>query len=288
MAAIKHILFPYDFSRQGELAIPFVRTIASRYGATVTVFGVVPPVWNTATADVPVLVREETEGQERALESQLDRALEQDFAGFTVERATALGDPALRIVEFAHSHKVDLIAMPTHGFGVFRSLLIGSVTAKVLHDAHCPVWTATHAEEQHAQALPRSIVCAVDGTSEDTVMLMHWASCFSKAMGASLKLFHAVPPISDWLALPSERELQEQVRTEARAKLDAQLQQAAGIDAPLRVAVGKITDAVAEEARQENADLLIIGRGTAHEKLGRLRSHTYGIIQQSPCPVLSV
>lgn len=288
MSEIKHILFPFDFSPQGDLAIPFVRAVASRCGATVTLFGAVPPVWNTAAAEVPVLVREETEGQERDLQARLDRRLEQDFAGFSVERASALGDPALKIVEFAHSHGVDLIMMPTHGFGIFRSLLIGSVTAKVLHDANCPVWTATHAEEQHSPPLPRTVVCAVGGTSEDTVLLMQWASRFSKAIGASLKLFHAVPPISDWLALASERELQEQVRTEARAKLDAQLQQAAGIDAPLRVAVGKVTDAVAEEARQEGADLLIIGRGAAHAKMGRLRSHTYSIIQQSPCPVLSV
>jgi nucleotide-binding universal stress UspA family protein len=38
--------------------------------------------------------------------------------------------------------------MATHGTGLFRSLLIGSVTAKVLHDARCPVWIATRAEEQ--------------------------------------------------------------------------------------------------------------------------------------------
>jgi hypothetical protein len=30
---------------------------------------------------------------------------------------------------------VDLIMMPTHGVGTFRSFLVGSVTAKVLHDA---------------------------------------------------------------------------------------------------------------------------------------------------------
>ena len=44
------------------------------------------------------------------------------------------GDPAEAIVEFARSEKIDLIAMPTHGYGGFRRLLIGSVTAKVLHD----------------------------------------------------------------------------------------------------------------------------------------------------------
>jgi len=45
---------------------------------------------------------------------------------------------------------------------------------------------------------------------------------------------------------------------------------------------------VTEEARQEGADLVILGRGAIHETLGRLRTHARGIIQHSPCPVISV
>ncbi len=37
--------------------------------------------------------------------------------------------------------------MPTHGYGPFRRFILGSVTAKVLHDADCPVWTGVHLEE---------------------------------------------------------------------------------------------------------------------------------------------
>jgi hypothetical protein len=44
----------------------------------------------------------------------------------------------------------DLIMMPTYGMGSFRRHLIGSVTAKVLHDVACPVWTAAHVETQRA------------------------------------------------------------------------------------------------------------------------------------------
>jgi nucleotide-binding universal stress UspA family protein len=93
--------------------------------------------------------------------------------------------------------------------------------------------------------------------------------------------------ISDWLALPGERELQERVRDEARAKIDA-LRRTAGVEAPVRVAVGPIADTVTEEARQEGADLVLIGRGSLQSPLGRLRTHAYGIIQKSPCPVVSV
>jgi nucleotide-binding universal stress UspA family protein len=77
------------------------------------------------------------------------------------------------------------------------------------------------------------------------------------------------------------------VREEARAKIES-LRQAARVELPLRVAVGEVATTITEEARQERADLVIIGRGSLQSSLGRLRTHAYGIIQKSPCPVVSV
>jgi len=41
-------------------------------------------------------------------------------------------------------------------------------------------------------------------------------------------------------------------------------------------------------ARQRQADLLVIGRGSAAGVYGRLRTNAYAIIRESPCPVVSV
>ncbi len=38
--------------------------------------------------------------------------------------------------------------MSTRGEGAFFRFLLGSVTAKVLHEIHCPVWTGAHLEEE--------------------------------------------------------------------------------------------------------------------------------------------
>jgi nucleotide-binding universal stress UspA family protein len=284
MSTIKNILFPFDFSEQGSQAAPFVRAIANHFGASVTLMSVLPPVWDFPTLGVPIVTSDSA--VEGDLKARLDEALTKELEGISVQRVPCSGDPASRITEFAHANGVDLIMMATHGTGLFRSLLIGSVTAKVLHDAKCAVWTATHAEEQRSPDVPRTILCAVDGTDK-TPALIQWAAEFSQRMGASLKLLHVVPPISDWLSLPSERDLQEQVRDEARVKINV-LQQSARVEAPLRIAVGQIADTVTEEARQEAADLILIGRGSLQSSLGRLRTHAYGIIQKSPCPVLSV
>jgi nucleotide-binding universal stress UspA family protein len=283
MPRIEHILFPYDFSRPCTLVAPQVRAVACRFGAKVTLLTVYPTSWDTHAPEMPIL--KGLEAPEEELKALLRPVAEGMFAGIPVEIRTAMGDAAFKIVQFANDHRVDLIMMPTHGFGTFRSLLIGSVTAKVLHESKCPVWTAAHLEEQ-ASELPKNILCAID-RSKETPSILEWAGGYSQKMGGTLRLLHVVEPISDCLSVPSERRLQEEVRIEAGAQVDA-LRQKAGVNATFCVAVGKLTETVTEEARREQSDLLLIGRGSLNRTLGALHTHAYGIIQGSPCPVLSV
>jgi nucleotide-binding universal stress UspA family protein len=281
-----HILFPFDFSDQCCQAAPFVSAMARCLGARVTLVSVVPPAFDGVPAAMADQIGENPSRWKRALQSRLDHVVIPELNGIQVERLADAGDPGYRLTEFAHSHNVDLIMMPTHGLGRFRNLLIGSATAKVLHDARCPVWTAAHMEIQHAQPAPKTILCAVAATPED-VALLRWTADFGKRVGASLKLLHVVNPISDWPTLERERALLEQVRQDAQSQVMS-LQTAAGVEVPVRIAVGATAATVAEQAREENADLIVVGRGVLPTPLGRLRTHTYGIIQQSPCPVLSV
>jgi len=265
-------------------AAPFVRALAQRFNARVTLFSTGSPAW-TLPADIGPPGNNGTAQAAPQLQLELEQALPTELTGIPVDRVADAGDPAYRIVEFAHTHGVDLIMMPTHGVGLFRRLLLGSVAAKVLHDARCPVWTATHAEEEHGKPHPRSVLCAVDDGA-GSADLMQWAEAFSARIGARLSLLHVVEPITDWPSLEHERARQDQFRLEARAKMES-IQSTAGVVAPLRVAVGDIVTAVAEDAWQEDADLVVVGRGHESEPHGRWRSHAYGISRRSPCPVLS-
>ena len=61
----------------------------------------------------------------------------------------------------------------THGRGVFRRFLIGSVTAKVLHDVDCPVLTGAHTQ-QHADGSATgisNIACAMDFSPQSEQIL---------------------------------------------------------------------------------------------------------------------
>lgn len=279
---IKHILFPFDFSQQVTQAAASVRALATKFGASVTMLSVVPPGLQTVLAGSEA----DATTRQRALRARLDQAaMMPDLAGVPTTRLTDEGDPGTRIVEAAHRYGVDLIMMPTHGVGLVRELMVGSTTAKVLHDAQCPVWTAAHAGQQGAAGLPRQILCAVDEVPESRGLL-RWAAAFSAEVGASLQVLHVVSLVPDWPTPGSERALAETLREESRARLEALLKAENIRGVPLRIAVGDIVPQVAECALEQRADLVIIGRG--HATAGRLRTHVHGIIQSSACPVLSV
>jgi nucleotide-binding universal stress UspA family protein len=277
---IEHILFPIDFSERSCHALPFVESMARRYSAKITLLSIVQPFYYAGIGDPGAAVVVDLDELLRDLKDRLDGALVQEFEGLQVDRVASLGNPAQEIVKFAHTQDVDLIMMPTHGYGPFRSLLLGSVAAKVLHDAECPVWTAAHTAQpakkpSRSPAVYRNILCAVDGTPA-SVPLMQWAGAFSKDAGATLRLVHVVSGM--------EHPIPDYDPREAIARLEA----AAGVDAPFCVTCGGVAEAIRDEVLRHDADLVVIGRGVLHRTLGRLRTHAHAIIRQSPCPVLSI
>ncbi len=287
MPTIQHILFPFDFSRRCYGTVPFVRTMASRFGAKVTIISVVRPYWLAGAGNPPPPVLIDTGEIVRELRTRLDGALVHEFANVPVDRVVDLGELAQIITDFAHSHAVDLIMMPTHGRGPFRRLLLGSTAAKVLHDAQCPVWTDAHLEEASPSLTAgcHRILCAVDTGSRD-VPVIRWATDFGKQLGAEVQLVHAIPAAVSPRA-QSDQPYRKQLLEGAHEAM-TRLEQEAGVSLEATMRGGNPEEAVRSTALDVKADLVIIGRGDLQQPFGRLRSHAYAIIRESPCPVISV
>ena len=285
MPRIKHILFPVDFSERADGAAPFVAAMAAKHDARVTLLTAAHTHYAGGLAGAPVI---DPQAILDAVQEQLDGTYLEEFAGLSVNRVTLPGEPAREIVDFTAAQQVDLVMMTTHGGGPFRQLLLGSVAAKVLHDAHVPVWTTAHSGEaaDHAHVAMRKILCAVEA-SPSSVELLRWASAFSKTLSAELRLVHAVPGIEAWPEQDWGPEFAGTLRENARKNIQ-NLAQAAEVDAPLAVGTGTVPDVVREQAIEHGSDLIVIGRGVLQGALGRLRTHAYGIIRNAPCPLISV
>jgi nucleotide-binding universal stress UspA family protein len=223
--------------------------------------------------------------QTEHLSELLEHFLVPELEGLKVKRLVRPGDPAREIVSYVTNEKADLIMMPTHGRGPFRRFILGSVTAKVLHDAPCPVWTSAHLDFEDLVPQPHltDILCAVD-LDERGVHTLRYAAGFAQHVRANtLTVAHAVPvtgPVSDG------QEEDNDLLAAARMRI-AEMQCLAGTTATSCVGSGKIGEFINRAARANNSDLMIIGRG-GHGLLGRLRTHDYAIIRESPCPVLSI
>lgn len=62
-----------------------------------------------------------------------------DEAGLAVETRVLTGNAADEIVQLAQAEGYDLIVLGSRGLSELAGLLVGSVSERVLHLAHCPV-----------------------------------------------------------------------------------------------------------------------------------------------------
>ena len=220
--------------------------------------------------------------------TRLQSYLTQELDGVSVDRVVVEGDPALEIVGYAHKEHCNLVVMPTHGYGPFRRFILGSVTAKVLHDADCPVFTGSHmADSPPPEAISfRSILCAVDfGPQSDKALC--WAKQMAAEYDARLSVTHALPPLEVGEVRYFDPSWHVTLKKRAGEQIE-DLMRRISAKAEIFIESGEAPAVVHDVAEAVEADVVVIGRHVNAGILGRLRRNSYAIVRESPCPVISV
>jgi len=141
----KTIMVPLDGSDLSEKALEHAQMLATELDAELILFQAVPEVniiFEVTDSGVP-----EAHSSQTTQESLVDdaaRYLESHVNTLQRHKIDArsmvdVGDPADRIIENAKSEKVDALVMNTHGRTGLARWTYGSVAAKVLQEAPCPV-----------------------------------------------------------------------------------------------------------------------------------------------------
>lgn len=286
---IRTILLAADLSRPAKAAACQARALAAHFGAQLKLLHVLSyPLAVPGAPEYGARLGEWFAMRAEGDAIELRSFLADELKDARVDYIVLEGDPAKRIVEWAHSNHVDLIVMPAHGQGPFRRFLLGSVTAKVLHDVDCPVWTGVHQEDLPCcESLNiNNVVCAT-GLEPHSTKLIGWAHATAASFGARLFLVHVVPSPHSVNGESFQPNPLDPVAVRALERAEA-LKRQCGSDAKVVIARGEIHKAVCDQLEQLNADLLIIGRSPQSGIFGRLPTHAYAIVRDSRCPVVSV
>ncbi len=292
MFKMKRILAPVDFSERSAGAVRYVEALAEHFDAHVVLLHVLPPPhYEFSSLEVGgTVVHELFATRNEQVRRELETFLRDELPRLQAERKLVEGDPAQEIVQYAHDEKVDLIVVSTHGYGPFRRFILGSVTAKILHDADCPVWTGVHLEDapEVDRIHFRTVMAAVD-LGPQSAKVVTWAASMAEAYKARLLLVHAMPQLEAEAGDLSDKDWKTHLTSDIQTKLDRLVGEAAGeAEVETMIESGDAPEAVCSLARQTESDVLVIGRGSAAGVFGRLRANAYSIIRMSPCPVVSV
>jgi nucleotide-binding universal stress UspA family protein len=140
------ILLATDGSRHSERALEYARDLALRNDALVIVvhaFEAVPGYLGEPLKG-DLVARHVNVGREIAKQA----AIELQDAGVDVDTEVLQGPPGAAILDVAEARQVDLIVMGTRGQGELTSLLLGSVSHRVLAHSLVPVMVVKAEEER--------------------------------------------------------------------------------------------------------------------------------------------
>jgi nucleotide-binding universal stress UspA family protein len=149
----------YVDSDHGREALRGACALARRMGARVRVVTAVPHTermhLEVDPPTIPVVDKRdmvEVEGEHRLEAERRLRAAVAELEGDVPVEAEALaGDPADVLVDF--SKGVDLLVVGSRGYGPVRAVLLGSVSMRLMTEAHCPVVVVPRGVEGALEAL---------------------------------------------------------------------------------------------------------------------------------------
>ena len=140
---IKKILWPTDFSKSSESALPHVQSLTEKYQTEVHVLYVIEDIAHHESwyGDFDQeRVDKLMEWENKSAKKRLDQICEKYLESCPLYiKHVAVGDPAKEILDLAEKEHIDMIVMATQGRkGHFQ---FGAVAEKVVKNAKIPVVT---------------------------------------------------------------------------------------------------------------------------------------------------
>jgi nucleotide-binding universal stress UspA family protein len=139
---MKTIVCAVDGSPIAASALEFAIELCQETGATLEVVAVRVPPPPARGGSIPVVEIEEPHGAEHIADQAVGAAR---AAGVAARAHAASGHPAEEIIDVAEQVGADLIVVGSRGLGTVSSMLLGSVSRRLLKHSTVPVTVVAHA-----------------------------------------------------------------------------------------------------------------------------------------------
>ena len=215
------------------------------------------------------------------------------FPGWQVKSEATYGSPAREILTKADEFKPDLIVVGSHGRSAVGRFFLGSISQKVLTEAHCSVRISRGRID--VDPAPARLVIGFDGSQGahaaiEAVVARTWSN------GSEIRLVVAteeitssaigrfVPPIADVVKEinQNEREWIEKLAVDALSTLRSN-----DLSATLRLHSGNPKHVLIDEAERWNADCILVGANSLAGRVERflLGSTSAAVAARAHCTV---
>ncbi len=281
----QHILVATDFSKGARAALDFALEIARSFQSRVylvhvistTVLQYVPPEGAEA---IERLAREFAVREMQRLIKEAGcegKVREEILTGATVW-------PLLQ--EFIRKNSVDLLVLGTHGRAATNRQILGPVAEEIFRLAECPVLTVGVSGEQPAQRREVRRILMATNLKPHAEYAAHFAYALERALKVQMSVLHVVEEQRD---LPTGgRDIVSEFLI-TRMQKGMPLGCVGRCEPEFRVRYGDASEQILQFAREEHADLIVLGMRSGSEAAGMLPSAiAYKLAYQAECPVLTI
>jgi nucleotide-binding universal stress UspA family protein len=281
------ILFAYDGSECADAAINGLNRAGLPGDAQFTVISVAEN-WLPPPSSLELLEGIDQVQEFKALAQRGAIRLFELNPGWEVKTEVLIGSPATFIIEKAREWKPDLIVMGSHGQTALGRFFFGSVSQKVLHEAHCSVRIARGRLEE--PGTPVRIIIGIDGSKYANAAVQVVASR-DWPQGTEVRLVsgmwkipaaapdHTLKPIADWIARENKRV--KEALDSASTTLKS-----AGLKTTVVVKDEEPKILLCNEAESWEADCIFVGsRGLSGMERFLMGSVSSGVAARAHCSV---
>lgn len=292
---MQRILCPVDLSECSRSALEQAVAIARQTGAQLTALHAwrMPSPYDLVgrVYEIPAGT-EEPPGLRLAVQDFV-RAVAGDMA--VIVRLVHAADARHGILAEAESAVPDLLVIGSHGRGGFDRLLLGSTSSAIVRKARCPVLVVPPDAVPPTDGRFRRMLCGID-FSAPSLCAFRFAIRLAGGTDTEIRLLYAIemPPELRERQITAAFDVdavRARAESAARQRLEALFpgDDVPGVRIVAEVVEGRAHRRIVEIARQQHADVIVLGTHGRHA-IDRLMfgSTTDAVLHAAPCPVLIV